>query len=297
MSINRRTQLLKEAVRSEQQKLSSVAVSALLSVSRKSLYTKEKVPSELEIKAKHKIDELHTKHPAWGSRQLSKQLKATGLAIGRFKTRRYMLEMGIYAIYPKPNLSKAAKQHKKYPYLLRNFSATRPNQVWSIDITYIRLNHGFVYLTAIIDWHSRMIVGWELDDTLCTRMVLKAVNKAFEIAKPEILNSDQGSQFTSGDYIDLIEQNRVKISMDGIGRWADNIPIERWFRTLKYEEVYLKEYDNMRHARREIGKFIHSYNFERFHSAHNATPAYSYYPMQLYTMLTTQPAATFDRSA
>jgi len=208
-----------------------------------------------------------------------------------------MDEMGIEAIYPKPNLSKARKQHPCYPYLLRNFIATRPNQAWSIDITYIRLRHGFIYLCAIIDWYSRMIVGWAIDDTLSTRIVTTAITKAFETAKPEILNSDQGSQFTSGEYIRLVESIRVKISMDGKGRWADNIPIERWFRTLKYEEIYLKDYENIKEARREIGNFINDYNYKRIHSAIDATPAYIYYPSQLYSKLSPSPAATLDRPA
>lgn len=264
MSLNKRTDLLRSV--SDEGRLSASKAAELLSVSRKSLYTKTKEVPAQELAAKHLIDKLHTEHPAWGSRQLSRQLKATGIAAGRLKTRRYMNEMEIEAIYPKPNLSKATKQHPIYPYLLRNFTATRPNQVWSIDITYIRLKHGFIYLTAIIDWYSRMIVGWELDDTLDARMVTNAVNKAFSIAKPKIMNSDQGSQFTSERYTNLITQNRVKISMDGVGRWADNIPIERWFRTLKYEEVYLKDYENMREARKEIDGFIKDYNFLRIHS-------------------------------
>ena len=270
---------------------------SLMSVSRSALYYKPSDPSEAETAAKNLIDMLHTDHPAWGSRQLSRQLKAAGMKVGRLKTRRYMDEMGIEAIYPKPNLSKAAKNHPVYPYLLRHFVPTRPNQAWSIDITYIRMKHGFLYLTAIIDWFSRMIVGWELDDTLSTRAVKAAVRNAFETAKPEILNSDQGSQFTSGDYIELIESNRVKISMDGRGRWADNIPIERWFRTLKYEEIYLKDYESPKEARREIGKFIQDYNFKRIHSVIGTTPAYSYYPSQLYSMLATQPSAILDRTA
>lgn len=270
---------------------------SLMSVSRSALYYKPSDPSEAETAAKNLIDMLHTDHPAWGSRQLSRQLKAAGMKVGRLKTRRYMDEIGIEAIYPKPNLSKAAKNHPVYPYLLRHFVPTRPNQAWSIDITYIRMKHGFLYLTAIIDWFSRMIVGWELDDTLSTRAVKAAVRNAFETAKPEILNSDQGSQFTSGDYIELIESNRVKISMDGRGRWADNIPIERWFRTLKYEEIYLKDYESPKEARREIGKFIQDYNFKRIHSVIGTTPAYSYYPSQLYSMLATQPSAILDRTA
>lgn len=159
------------------------------------------------------------------------------------------------------------------------------------------MRHGFIFLCAIIDWYSRMIVGFSLDDTLNTRLVTEAVKKAFETAKPEILNSDQGSQFTSDEYIRLVESNRVRISMDGKGRWADNIPIERWFRTLKYEEVYLKDYENPKEARREIGKFIHDYNFKRIHSAIDTTPAYRYFPVQLYSMLTASPSATLDRTA
>lgn len=297
MNIGGRTELLREAYKKQNQPLTICKVAELLSVSRKSVYQRTQKTNEQEILAKHIMDELHTAHPAWGSRQLSRQLKAKSLPIGRLKARRYMNEMGIEAIYPKPNLSKANRQHAKYPYLLRNFTATRPNQVWSIDITYIRLRHGFVYLTAIIDWYSRMIVGWELDDTLETRMVLQAVDKAFLTAKPEILNSDQGCQFTSEQYIREIERNRVKISMDGVGRWADNIPIERWFRTLKYEEIYLKDYENIREARLEIGRFIHDYNFARIHSAIDTTPAYAYYPQQLYDMLAATPVATLDKAS
>ena len=250
----------------------------LLDVNRTSAYYAPADPSEQELTAKNLIDRLHTDNPAWGSRQLSKQLKKRGIPIGRLKMRRYMQEMGISAIYPKPNLSKPDKENKIYPYLLRNAVVTRPNQVWSIDITYIKLRHGFVYLTAVIDWYSRCIVGWELDDTLATPMVLCALEKAFKTAKPKILNSDQGSQFTGHDYIEYVEKNAVKISMDGKSRWADNIMIERWFRTLKYDEVYLKDYENIQDARIQIGDFIHSYNFERLHSALGyQTPAENYY--------------------
>ena len=174
----------------------SVSTAAdLLDVNRTSAYYTPAGPSEQELAAKNLIDRLHTDNPAWGSRQLSKQLKKKGLPIGRLKTRRYMQEMGISVIYPKPNLSKPAKGNKIYPYLLRNAVITRPNQAWSIDITYIKLHHGFVYLTAIIDWYSRCIVGWELDDTLATPMVLRALEKAFKTAKP------RNSQFRSGQSI------------------------------------------------------------------------------------------------
>jgi len=254
----------------------------LLDVNRTSAYYKPKEPSETELAIKNAIDRIHTDSPSWGFRQIAKKLKQQHFDIGRLKTRKYMREMGIEAIYPKPHLSQPAKGHKIYPYLLRNAIITRANQAWSIDITYIRLRHGFVYLTAVIDWYSRCIVGWELDDTLATPMVKKALENAFEVAKPEILNSDQGSQFTSSDYIEFVERNHVKISMDGKSRWADNIMIERWFRTLKYDEVYLKDYANIKDARRQISDFIHKYNFEKLHSSLGyQTPAENYYPVLL----------------
>jgi putative transposase len=224
------------------------------------------------------MDRMHTDNPAWGSRQLKSQLNEMGYTIGRYKVKRFMKEMGIIAIYPKPNLSKPMPGHKIYPYLLRNKPITGPNQAWGIDITYIRLEHGFVYLTAIIDWYSRCIVAWDLDDTLDTTSALNAVKKALEIAKPDILNSDQGSQFTSNKYTEYLKENDVKISMDGKNRWADNIIIERWFRTLKYEEVYLNDYANIRDARNKIGNFINTYNWVRHHSAIGyKSPASLYY--------------------
>ncbi|QAA32592.1 IS3 family transposase [Clostridium manihotivorum] len=275
-----RVNLLRAQKDSKELPLSTVA--ELLDVNRTSAYYKSKSPSETELAIKDSIDRMHTDNPSWGSRQISKQLQRQGFDIGRLKTRRYMQDMDIHAIYPKPNLSKPAKGHKIYPYLLRNVDIVRPNQAWSIDITYIRLKHGFVYLTAIIDWHSRLIVGWELDDTLSTNMVKSALEKAFSVAKPETLNSDQGDQFTGHEYISFVENHRVKISMDGKSRWADNIMIERWFRTLKYDEVYLKDYVNIRDARKQIGDFIHSYNFEKLHSALGyQTPAENYYPVLL----------------
>jgi putative transposase len=254
----------------------------LLGVNRTSFYYKSSKITDLEINIKNKIDEIHTEFPTWGSRQMYKTLQKQGFQIGRRKTKRYMNEMNIYVIYPKPNLSNPAKGHKIYPYLLRNAHITRANQAWSIDITYIRLKHGFVYLTAIIDWFSRCIVGWELDDTLSTTAVKLALSKAFLVATPEILNSDQGSQFTSSDYIKLVKSKNCLISMDGKGRWADNIWIERWFRTLKYDEVYINNYENIKDARKQIGNFIYKYNFVKLHSSLNyETPASWYFPVLL----------------
>ena len=277
MDLSGRVNLLRAQRDSKELPISTVAT--LLDVNRTSAYYKAKDTSELEIACKHIIDELHTENPTWGSRQLSRQLKKRNYDIGRLKTRRFMNEMDIDVIYPKRNLSKRNQAHKIYPYLLRNMTINRANQVWSIDITYIKLNRSFVYLTAIIDWHSRCIVGWDLDDTLGTAMVKRALSKALEVSTPEIINSDQGSQFTSNDYVSFVKENKMQISMDGKGRWADNIMIERWFRTLKYDEVYLKDYENMKEARKEIKNFIHKYNFEKLHSSLDyLTPAELYYP-------------------
>lgn len=193
-----------------------------------------------------------------------------------------MREMGIDAIYPKMNLSKRQQQAQVMPYLLKHVDIQQPNQAWSIDITYIPLEHGFVYLTAIIDWYSRCIVGWEVDDTLDTRMVIAAVRKALRIAKPQILNSDQGCQFTSKEYKAFLKEHNIRQSMDGKSRWADNIKIERWFRTFKYEEAYLTQYRNIREARKAIRNYINVYNFQRCHSAiGNVPPAERYFPALL----------------
>ena len=253
-----------------------------MSVNRTSIYYKGVPISEKELEIKALIDVLHTDNPAWGARQMAAQLKSRGYQIGRKKVRRYMTEMAIDPIYPKMNLSKRQHNSVILPYLLKNAEIIRPNQAWSIDITYIKMKHGFLYLTAIIDWYSRCIVGWDLDDTLDTRSVIAACKKAFSVAKPEILNSDQGCQFTSQEYKNFLKENSVRQSMDGKSRWADNIMIERWFRSFKYEELYLTEYKNMKEAREAIGKYIHTYNFERLHSAVGyKTPAEMYYPVML----------------
>ena len=213
---------------------------------------------------------------------MSAQLKLRGYQVGRRKAGRYMREMDITPIYPKMNLSKRMKQAKVCPYLLRNAVIDRSNQAWSIDITYIPMKHGFLYLTAIIDWYSRCIVGWDVDDTLDTTMVINACKKAFKVAKPLIINSDQGSQFTSDKYIDFIRNSGIRQSMDGKSRWADNIMIERWFRSFKYEEEYLTEYANLKEAREAIGRYIYIHNFERCHqSIGNKRPAEVYYPVML----------------
>ena len=187
----------------------------LLSLNRTGIYYKHRdnKPAEEELACKALLDRVHTDNPSWGARQLSKQLRMQGFKAGRFRTMRFMREMGIDAIYPRMNLSKRQKKAQILPYLLKNVDIRRPNQAWSIDITYIPIRHGFLYLTAIIDWYSRCIVGWEADDTLDTRMVIQAVRKAFRIARPEILNSDQGCQFTSNEYKAFLRENHVRQSM------------------------------------------------------------------------------------
>ena len=254
----------------------------LLGINRTSVYYGGLPVSQEELECKSIIDHLHTDNPTWGARQMSAQLKLRGYHVGRRKASRYMREMDITPIYPKMNLSKRMKQAKVRPYLLRNAVIDRSNQAWSIDITYIPMKHGFLYLTAIIDWYSRCIVGWDVDDTLDTTMVINACKKAFKVAKPLIINSDQGSQFTSDKYIDFIRNSGIRQSMDGKSRWADNIMIERWFRSFKYEEAYLTEYANLKEAREAIGRYIYTYNFERCHqSIGNKRPAKVYYPVML----------------
>lgn len=276
--------ILQSLSKTDSKELSVYRAAELLDVNRTSIYyqrqKKQIEENELEIKAI--IDTLHTDNPTWGARQMKAQLNSRGYKIGRKKTRRYMTEMAIDPIYPKMNLSKRKHNSVILPYLLNNVEIIRPNQAWSIDITYIKMKHGFLYLTAIIDWYSRCIVGWDLDDTLDTRSVIAACKKAFKLAKPEILNSDQGCQFTSVEYKQFLKDEGIRQSMDGKNRWADNIMIERWFRSFKYEEVYLTEYKNMKEARESITKYIHTYNFERKHSAIGyETPAERYYPAML----------------
>ncbi|SDI43435.1 putative transposase [Natribacillus halophilus] len=251
----------------------------LLGINRSSLYYKPVQPSPEEIAIKHRIDEIYTKFPYFGSRKLAEKLKDEGVNINRKRVQRHMREMGIQAIYPGPNLSKRNLQHRIYPYLLKGVTITRPNQVWAIDITYISLHNSWMYLTAIIDWYSRYIISWELDQTLEIDFVLEAVQRAFTIGTPEIFNSDQGSHFTSPKYINLLKGHpTVQISMDSKGRALDNIMIERFWRSLKYEEVYLKDYGTPREARSNIKDYMNLYNHERPHQSLNyKTPSAIYF--------------------
>lgn len=215
-----------------------------------------------------RIDYWHTQYPCWGARKLRKQLHNEDYKVSRKLVSKYMEEMGLRTVYPKANLSKRNFKQAIVPYLLRNKLISFPNQVWSIDITYIKMHHGHMYLTAIIDWYSRKLMGWKLSDTLDTQPVLEAVKEAVErFGIPAIINSDQGSQFTSDEYKDLLRQMHIRQSMDGKSRWADNIMIERWFRSLKTELIYINEFHSPRELRAAIGEYIRSYNAIRPHQA------------------------------
>jgi putative transposase len=250
----------------------------LLGLNRTGLYYRPVGPSRDEIAAKHRIDEIYTAHPYYGSRRITVVLSKE-MSISRPTVQRYMREMQIAGVCPGPNLSKRNTAHKLYPYLLRGLEIKRPNQVWGIDITYIRLTDGWMYLVAVLDWYSRYVVSWELDQTLEQPFVLRAVEKALDLTRPDIWNSDQGSHFTSPQYTEKLLGANVRISMDGKGRALDNILTERLWRTIKYEEVYLKAYASPREARQELGRYLYFYNYERPHQSLDYwTPAQAFFP-------------------
>jgi len=251
---------------------------ALLDLNRSSLYYVPRPVTPEEIAIKHAIDEIYTAYPFYGSRRIRVELRESHkLVVARETVQRYMREMGITAIYPGPNLSRRNSEHKIYPYLLRNVTAAYPNHVWGIDITYIRLRSGWLYLVAVIDWFSRYVVSWELDQTLAMPFVVTAVERALAQATPVIWNSDQGSHFTSPQYTQLLLDAGVQISMDGKGRARDNIFTERLWRTVKYEEVYLKDYANPKEARHSLTAYFNFYNHCRRHQALDyRTPASVY---------------------
>lgn len=225
------------------------------------------------------VDRCHLKHPFYGSRRIRDWLEDQGHPINRKRVQRLMRTMGLVALYPKRNLSLANQAHKVYPYLLRNLVIDRPNQVWATDITFIPMAHGFVYLVAVMDWYSRRVLSWRLSNTLDTSFCVEALEEAIENhGVPEIFNTDQGSQFTSDDFTGVLKRHEISISMDGKGRWVDNVFVERLWRSVKYEEVYLKAYDDIKSAKASLGKYFAFYNTERRHqSLDRQTPDQVYY--------------------
>lgn len=240
----------------------------LLGVARSTIYYKP-IVDPYDLTLMHMIDEKYTKAPFYGSRRMTASLRRDGFRVNRKRVQRLMRLMGIEAIYPKPNLSRPHPKHKVYPYLLRGLHINHRNQVWGTDITYIRLDKGWLYLVAIMDWFSRYVLSWELSTSLEVGFCISALEKAFTIGAPEISNTDQGSQFTSLAFVDTLDKHHVQISMDGRGRAMDNIFTERLWRSVKYEEVYIKDYRNISDAKEGIGNYMIFYNHERPHQALN----------------------------
>ena len=238
----------------------------LLDLNRSSVYYQRAPVSEADLAMMRRIDEMHLKRPFYGSRRLRDWLQDEGHDVCRKKVRRLMGLMGIRTLYPKKSTSQPGKGHKIYPYLLRKLKISRPNQVWATDITYIPMAKGFVYLVAIMDWYSRKVLSWRLSNSMDTDFCIEALEEALATyGSPEIFNTDQGSQFTSEVFTGALKDADIKISMDGKGRWVDNVFVERLWRSVKYEEVYLKAYETIAAARDSIGTYLQFYNSERRH--------------------------------
>lgn len=245
----------------------------LLSISRSSFYYQPKGETALNLMLMRQIDEQFLETPFFGVRQMTWHLRNDGHLVNEKRIRRLMRLMGLMPIYQKPNTSKPAKGHKTYPYLLKGLRVTRPNQVWAADITYLPMRRGFLYLIAIIDWRTRKVLAWRISNTLEADFCVEALNEAMnKYGMPEIMNTDQGSQFTSFGWTDRLRRSGVRISMDGKGRFLDNIFVERLWRSLKYECVYLHAWETGSEAREGIAKWVEFYNHKRPHSANGGKP-------------------------
>jgi len=250
----------------------------LLGLSRSTLYYEPRPVPAAELAIMRRMDELHLDYPFAGSRMLRDLLRGEDVVIGRELVITMMRRMGIEAIYRKPNTSKAALGHKIHPYLLRGLTIERPNQVWAMDITYIPMARGFVYLAAVVDWFSRRVLSWRLSITMDVDFCLEAVEEALaRYGRPEIFNTDQGSQFTSEAFTGLIQSNGIAVSMDGRGAWRDNVFVERLWRSVKYEEVYLRAYDSVGEARASLSRYFTFYNTKRPHSSLDAQTPEMFY--------------------
>ena len=248
--------------------LSIIRQCELLDLPRSTFYHVPKPVSEADLALMKLIDRCHMELPFYGSRRIVDWLGDEGYLVSRKRVQRLMRTMGIVAVYPKKNLSRANQAHRVYPYLLRNLNIDRPNQVWATDITYLPMARGFVYLVAVIDWYSRRVLSWRLANTLDSQFCVDALEDAIaKFGAPEIFNTDQGSQFTSEEFIGALKREEIQISMDGKGRWLDNVFVERLWRSVKYEEVYLKAYDNVGHARQSLDTYFRFYNEKRRHQS------------------------------
>jgi putative transposase len=259
--------------------LSIRAQCKLLGVNRGVLYYQRCRSKESDVAVMHLMDEQYTRTPYYGVERMTAWLHRLGIGIGHNRVRRLLRLMGLEAVYPKPRLSRpGGPEHRIWPYLLRGLAVERPNQVWAADITYIRLWRGFVYLVAVMDWYSRYVLSWSLSTTLDSWFCVEALRRALAVGRPEIFNSDQGSQFTSEAFTSILQQAAVMISMDGRGRAFDNIFVERLWRSVKYEEVYIKDYGVVDEARRGLSDYFALYNTERLHqSLGYKTPAEVYF--------------------
>jgi putative transposase len=245
-----------------------VRQAVLVGLSRGAIYYQPKPLPERDLALMRRMDELHLEHPFAGSRMLRDLLNQEGHAVGRKHAATLMRRMGIEAIYRRKNTSRPHPDHAVYPYLLRHLTIDRPNQVWATDITYLPMARGFVYLVAIMDWYTRKVLSWKLSNTLTADFCVEALEEALEkYGSPEIFNTDQGSQFTSAEFTGLLKQHGIRISMDGQGRWRDNVFVERLWKSVKYEEVYLRAYDTVSAARTQLARYFQFYNTRRPHTA------------------------------
>ena len=278
-------------VESAHKQLSIKKQCQLLSISRSSWYYEPTGESPLNLKLMRLIDEQYLLTPYYGSRQMARWLRRQGHNVGRHRVRRLMALMGLHAIYQEPRTSQPHPHHRIYPYLLRNLAVTRANQVWCTDITYIPIKRGFLYLVAIMDWQSRKVLAWRLSNTMETQFCVEALEEALaRYGVPDIFNTDQGSQFTALEFISVLKDHRINISMDGKGRWMDNVFIERLWRSLKYECVYLHALENGSQARTHIGAWLSHYNYTRPHSTFDGQT-----PDEVYNLSHLQRSAPEDK--
>ena len=267
-------------IESDHPKISTARQCRMLGLPRSTYYHHPRPKPKEDLRLMRKLDETYMAHPSFGSRQMARWLRRQGYDLNRKRVQRLMRVMGLEAIYQKPNLSRANAEHRVYPYLLRKLKVERSNQVWATDVTYVPIQGGFVYLCAVIDWHSRAVLAWELSNTNDAAFCVRAVERAIaQYGVPEIFNTDQGSQFTSEAFTQPLLARGIKLSMDGKGRALDNVFVERLWRTVKYDEIYLKSYRSLVDAHAQLDRFFRFYNLQRPHSSFpgDVTPLEVYY--------------------